>query len=138
MSVSMFYAFGYDFISEPMNILKKCVLLKYVLLNKELESEEQTKILFLNSLSVPGAVLIDQYCNPLSDICLTSVQAQVDDITDKVRKALRTKNPRHPSLTPKAGTVEKCGLVGPFRVMLLVFMLPKQCLFCLTYSIIFK
>ncbi|XP_065424373.1 F-box only protein 21 isoform X3 [Chrysemys picta bellii] len=56
-------------------------------------------------LSVPGAVLIDQYCNPLSDICLTSIQAQVDDITDKVRKVLRTKNPRHPSLAPKAGEV---------------------------------
>uniref|UniRef100_A0A8C3V868 F-box protein 21 n=37 Tax=Passeriformes TaxID=9126 RepID=A0A8C3V868_CATUS len=52
-----------------------------------------------------GAVLIDQYCNPLSDICLKSVQAQVDDITDKVRKVLRTKNPRHPSLASKAGEV---------------------------------
>lgn len=52
-------------------------------------------------------MLIDQYCNPLSDICLKSVQAQVDDITDKVRKVLRTKNPRHPSLAAKAGTVQK-------------------------------
>uniref|UniRef100_A0A8D0KYC3 F-box protein 21 n=1 Tax=Strix occidentalis caurina TaxID=311401 RepID=A0A8D0KYC3_STROC len=52
-----------------------------------------------------GAVLIDQYCNPLSDICLKGVQAQVDDITDKVRKVLRTKNPRHPSLASKAGEV---------------------------------
>ncbi|NXR13532.1 FBX21 protein, partial [Semnornis frantzii] len=54
---------------------------------------------------VAGAVLIDQYCNPLSDICLRSVQAQVDDITDKVRKVLRAKNPRHPSLASKAGEV---------------------------------
>ncbi|XP_031447949.1 F-box only protein 21 isoform X2 [Phasianus colchicus] len=52
-----------------------------------------------------GAVLIDQYCNPLSDICLKSVQAQVDEITDKVRKVLRTKNPRHPSVASKAGEI---------------------------------
>ncbi|XP_034954714.2 F-box only protein 21 [Zootoca vivipara] len=50
-----------------------------------------------------GAVLIDQYCNPLSDICLESVQAQVDDIVAKVRKFLKSKNSRHPSVTQKAG-----------------------------------
>ncbi|XP_025898677.1 F-box only protein 21 [Nothoprocta perdicaria] len=49
-----------------------------------------------------GAVLIDQYCNPLSDICLRGVQAQVEDIADQVRQVLRTKNPRHPSLASKA------------------------------------
>ncbi|XP_077163606.1 F-box only protein 21 [Paroedura picta] len=50
-----------------------------------------------------GAVLIDQYCNPLSDICLETVQTQIDDITAKVRKFLKSKNPRHPSVTSKAG-----------------------------------
>ncbi|XP_020669260.3 F-box only protein 21 isoform X2 [Pogona vitticeps] len=50
-----------------------------------------------------GAVLIDQYCNPLSDICLETVWAQVDDIVAKVRKYLKSKNSRHPSVTPKAG-----------------------------------
>lgn len=50
-----------------------------------------------------GAVLIDQYCNPLSDICLETVQAQVDDIASKVRKHLKSKAPRHPSVAPKAG-----------------------------------
>ncbi|XP_053135371.1 nitric oxide synthase, brain isoform X7 [Hemicordylus capensis] len=50
-----------------------------------------------------GAVLIDQYCNPLSDICLESVQAQVDDIISKVRKHLKSKNPRHPSVAHTAG-----------------------------------
>ncbi|XP_061458447.1 F-box only protein 21 isoform X1 [Rhineura floridana] len=50
-----------------------------------------------------GAVLIDQYCNPLSDICLENVKAQVDDIAAKVRKFLKSKNSRHPSVTPKAG-----------------------------------
>ncbi|XP_015268917.1 PREDICTED: F-box only protein 21 isoform X1 [Gekko japonicus] len=52
-----------------------------------------------------GAVLIDQYCNPLSDICLETVQAQIDDIAAKVRKFLKSKNPRHPSVTSKAGEV---------------------------------
>uniref|UniRef100_A0A8D0L964 F-box protein 21 n=1 Tax=Sphenodon punctatus TaxID=8508 RepID=A0A8D0L964_SPHPU len=52
-----------------------------------------------------GAVLIDQYCNPLSDISLKSVQAQVDDIADRVRKVLKAKNLRHPSLSSKAGEV---------------------------------
>nr|XP_060641457.1 F-box only protein 21 isoform X1 [Anolis sagrei ordinatus] len=50
-----------------------------------------------------GAVLVDQYCNPLLDICLETVQAQVDDIAAKVRKYLKSKNTRHPSVTSKAG-----------------------------------
>nr|XP_033810276.1 F-box only protein 21 isoform X2 [Geotrypetes seraphini]XP_033810277.1 F-box only protein 21 isoform X2 [Geotrypetes seraphini] len=50
-----------------------------------------------------GAVLIDQYCNPLSDICLESVQTQIGDILDKVKKVLQVKNCRHPSLSSKAG-----------------------------------
>ncbi|XP_060105610.1 F-box only protein 21 isoform X1 [Heteronotia binoei] len=54
-----------------------------------------------------GAVLIDQYCNPLSDICLETVQAQIDDIAAKVRKYLKSKNPRHPSVTSKAGEVSQ-------------------------------
>lgn len=72
------------------------------------QAKRKLKFCFLYSLFFPGAVLIDQYCNPLSDICLKSVQAQVDEITDKVRKVLRTKNPRHPSVASKAGTVQKC------------------------------
>ncbi|XP_043825539.1 F-box only protein 21 [Dromiciops gliroides] len=50
-----------------------------------------------------GAVLIDQYCNPLADICLKDIQSQVESITDQVRKILRGKNCRHPSLAFKAG-----------------------------------
>lgn len=75
------------------------------------KQRKKLKSCFLCSLFFAGAVLIDQYCNPLSDICLKSVQAQVDDITDKVRKVLRTKNPRHPSLASKAGTVQKCAVL---------------------------
>ncbi|EMP24404.1 F-box only protein 21 [Chelonia mydas] len=109
---------GHFFEDELMSILnmegRKCLTWKYYA-KKILYFLRQQNILknlkaYLerpgDQLSfLEGAVLIDQYCNPLSDICLTSVQAQVDDITDKVRKALRTKNPRHPSLTPKAGEV---------------------------------
>ncbi|XP_044304805.1 F-box only protein 21 isoform X1 [Varanus komodoensis] len=50
-----------------------------------------------------GAVLIDQYCNPLTDISLAGVQAQIDDIVAKVRQFLKSKNSRHPSVAPKAG-----------------------------------
>ncbi|XP_069070603.1 F-box only protein 21 [Pleurodeles waltl] len=50
-----------------------------------------------------GAVLIDQYCNPLSDVSLESVSAQISDILDKVKKVLRMKNSRHPSLLPATG-----------------------------------
>ncbi|XP_050780100.1 F-box only protein 21 isoform X3 [Gopherus flavomarginatus] len=109
---------GHFFEDELMSILnmegRKCLTWKYYA-KKILYFLRQQNILknlkaYLeqpgDQLSfLEGAVLIDQYCNPLSDICLTSVQVQVDDITDKVRKVLRTKNPRHPSLAPKAGEV---------------------------------
>uniref|UniRef100_A0A667Z224 F-box protein 21 n=1 Tax=Myripristis murdjan TaxID=586833 RepID=A0A667Z224_9TELE len=48
--------------------------------------------------ALEGAVLVDQYCNPLADVTLESISAQVDEITDKVKKMLRIKNPSHPSL----------------------------------------
>ena len=47
---------------------------------------------------VPGAVLVDQYCNPLADVSLESISAQLDEIIDKVQKMLKIKNPSHPSL----------------------------------------
>lgn len=50
---------------------------------------------FFSSL---GAVLVDQYCNPLADVTLDSISAQLDAITEKVKKMLRIKNPSHPSL----------------------------------------
>lgn len=50
---------------------------------------------FFSSL---GAVLVDQYCNPLADVTLDSISAQLDEITEKVKKMLRIKNPSHPSL----------------------------------------
>ncbi|XP_039085441.1 F-box only protein 21 isoform X3 [Hyaena hyaena] len=50
-----------------------------------------------------GAVYIDQYCNPLSDISLKDTQAQIDSIVELVCKTLRGINSRHPSLSFKAG-----------------------------------
>lgn len=50
-----------------------------------------------------GAVLVDQYCNPLADLTLNSISAQLDDIVEKVKKTLRLKNPSHPSLRVTQG-----------------------------------
>lgn len=50
-----------------------------------------------------GAVLVDRYCNPLVDITLSSISAQLDEIVEKVRKMLRLKNPSHPSLQVTQG-----------------------------------
>lgn len=50
-----------------------------------------------------GAVYIDQYCNPLSDISLRDIQAQIHNIVELVCKTLRGINSRHPSLTFRAG-----------------------------------
>ncbi|KAK7809141.1 hypothetical protein U0070_006155 [Myodes glareolus] len=49
------------------------------------------------------AVYIDQYCNPLSDISLRDIQAQIHSIVELVCKTLRGINSRHPSLTFRAG-----------------------------------
>lgn len=50
-----------------------------------------------------GAVLVDQYCNPLADLTLNSISAQLDEIVEKVKKTLRLKNPSHPSLRVTQG-----------------------------------
>ncbi|XP_044146683.1 LOW QUALITY PROTEIN: F-box only protein 21 [Bufo gargarizans] len=50
-----------------------------------------------------GAVLIDQYCNPLEDVSLENIQAEIKNITRKVKVYLSTKNSRHPSLSLQAG-----------------------------------
>ncbi|KAM3937060.1 F-box only protein 21 [Leptodactylus fuscus] len=52
-----------------------------------------------------GAVLIDQYCNPLEDVSLANIQAEIDDITRRVKVYLSAKNSRHPSLSLRAGNV---------------------------------
>ncbi len=52
---------------------------------------------------IPGAVLVDQYCNPLAEITLESISAQIEEITDKVKKCLRVKNATHPSLRASQG-----------------------------------
>ncbi|KAG7489889.1 F-box only protein 21 isoform X2 [Solea senegalensis] len=53
--------------------------------------------------ALEGAVLVDQYCNPLADITLDSISAQLDEITEKVKKMLRIKNPSHPTLRNAQG-----------------------------------
>uniref|UniRef100_A0A6I8SJ44 F-box protein 21 n=1 Tax=Xenopus tropicalis TaxID=8364 RepID=A0A6I8SJ44_XENTR len=50
-----------------------------------------------------GAVLIDQYCNPLEDVCLEKIQAQIESILIKVKATLSARNTRHPSLSLQAG-----------------------------------
>lgn len=99
------------FIHRALPCCRDCSLHAWNVEQAKNQARKKLKSCFLCSLFFAGAVLIDQYCNPLSDICLKSVQAQVDDITDKVRKVLRTKNPRHPSLASKAGTVQKCAFL---------------------------
>ncbi|KAF7205583.1 F-box only protein 21 isoform X2 [Nothobranchius furzeri] len=48
--------------------------------------------------ALEGAVLVDQYCNPLADVTLDGVSVQLDEIIEKAKKMLRIKNPSHPSL----------------------------------------
>ncbi|XP_029016423.1 F-box only protein 21 isoform X3 [Betta splendens] len=48
--------------------------------------------------ALEGAVLVDQYCNPLAEVTLVGISAQLDDIAEKVKKMLRIKNASHPSL----------------------------------------
>ncbi|TRY87506.1 hypothetical protein DNTS_035324 [Danionella cerebrum] len=48
--------------------------------------------------ALEGAVLVDQYCNPLSDVSLQSISAQLEEISDKAKKHLRGINPAHPIL----------------------------------------
>ncbi|XP_056130472.1 F-box only protein 21 isoform X2 [Lampris incognitus] len=91
---------------------RKTLTLKYYA-NKILYFLRQQKILrslktFLEQpqeqqSALQGAVLVDQYCNPLADVTLESISAQLDEITEKVKKMLRTKNPSHPSLRTTQG-----------------------------------
>ncbi|XP_075034618.1 F-box only protein 21 isoform X2 [Mixophyes fleayi] len=52
-----------------------------------------------------GAVLIDQYCNPLEVVSLDNIQAQLEGIVGKVKSHLSVKNSRHPSLVIQAGEI---------------------------------
>uniref|UniRef100_A0A3P9JQ29 F-box protein 21 n=1 Tax=Oryzias latipes TaxID=8090 RepID=A0A3P9JQ29_ORYLA len=53
--------------------------------------------------ALEGAVLVDQYCNPLADVTLDGVSVQLDEIGEKVKKVLRLKSPAHPSLRALQG-----------------------------------
>ncbi|XP_061586517.1 F-box only protein 21 [Cololabis saira] len=53
--------------------------------------------------ALEGAVLVDQYCNPLAEVTLDSISEQLDEITEKVRKMLRIKTPSHPSVRVTQG-----------------------------------
>lgn len=50
---------------------------------------------------------MDQYCNPLSDVSLSSISGLLDEIVEKVRRMLSIKNPSHPSLRVTQGAFEK-------------------------------
>lgn len=54
--------------------------------------------------ALEGAVLVDQYCNPLADVTLEGISLQLDEIVEKVKKVLRLKNHSHPSLHCAQGT----------------------------------
>ncbi|KAM9744478.1 F-box only protein 21 [Menidia menidia] len=53
--------------------------------------------------ALEGAVLVDQYCNPLADVTLDNISLQLDEIAEKAKKMLRIKNPSHPSLRLSQG-----------------------------------
>ncbi|XP_053726681.1 F-box only protein 21 isoform X1 [Synchiropus splendidus] len=57
--------------------------------------------------ALEGAVLVDQYCNPLADITLESICSQLDEIIEKVKKMLKMKNPSHPSLRIPPGALDE-------------------------------
>lgn len=101
---------------------RKCLTLKYYA-KKILYFLRQQNILrclkaFLEQpaeqqSALEGAVLVDQYCNPLADITLETISAQVDEIADKVRSSLRIANPSHPSQRTTAGD---CLVVEEFEL----------------------
>ncbi|XP_010774544.1 F-box only protein 21 [Notothenia coriiceps] len=63
--------------------------------------------------ALEGAILVDQYCNPLAEVTLNSVSAQLDEIAEKVRKMLKIKNSSHPSLRIAQGD---CFVVEDFEL----------------------
>ncbi|XP_030647491.1 LOW QUALITY PROTEIN: F-box only protein 21 [Chanos chanos] len=63
--------------------------------------------------ALEGAVLVDQYCNPLADVTIENISTQLEDITEKVKKYLRVKNPSHPSLRSTQG---ECSVVEDFEL----------------------
>ncbi|CAH2295962.1 F-box only 21 isoform X1 [Pelobates cultripes] len=94
------------------NKSKKCSMLKYCAKKILYSMRQETILCNLKSfLQQPvekqpileGAVLIDQYCNPLEDISLDNIQAQLDTILEKVKALLGVKNSRHPALFLQAG-----------------------------------
>ncbi|KAF3839413.1 hypothetical protein F7725_018130 [Dissostichus mawsoni] len=63
--------------------------------------------------ALKGAILVDQYCNPLAEVTLNSVSAQLDEIAEKVKKMLKIKNSSHPSLRIAQGD---CFVVEDFEL----------------------
>ncbi|KAG8011895.1 F-box only protein 21 [Nibea albiflora] len=94
-----YYAKKILYFLRQQNILKR---LKTFL---EQPAEEQS--------ALEGAVLVDQYCNPLADVTLSGISAQLDEIVEKVRKMLRIKNSSHPSLRVAQGD---CFVVEDFEL----------------------
>lgn len=91
-----------------MSFSSPCILyLNWIQTALHYENENLHRQLFIMfSLSLMfsvGAVLVDQYCNPLADLTLNSISIQLDEITEKVKKMLRIKNPSHPSLRVTQG-----------------------------------
>lgn len=83
------------------------IYISSVLIFKLIQAALHYAFSLLVSSTLPGAVLVDQYCNPLADVTLNSISAQLDEIAEKVKKMLRIKNPSHPSLRIAQGELSK-------------------------------
>ncbi|KAM4053309.1 F-box only protein 21 [Anomaloglossus baeobatrachus] len=101
---------------ELLSILKaengKCLTLKYCAKKILYFMRQEATICKLKSFLqrpvehqdiMEGAVLIDQYCNPLDDVSIENIQSEIENITRRVKVYLSTKNSRHPSLSHQAG-----------------------------------
>ncbi|KAM8960760.1 F-box only protein 21 [Pelodytes ibericus] len=96
-----------ELLSIVENKNRKCLMLKYCAKKILYYMRQQTTLRSLKTFLqqpvekqtiIEGAVLIDQYCNPLEDVRLEHIQAQINAILVKVKALLGVVNSRHPSL----------------------------------------
>uniref|UniRef100_A0A3B4A5A8 Hemimethylated DNA-binding domain-containing protein n=1 Tax=Periophthalmus magnuspinnatus TaxID=409849 RepID=A0A3B4A5A8_9GOBI len=76
--------------------------------------------------ALEGAVLVDQYCNPLADVTLEGISVQLDEMVEKVKKTLRLKNPSHPSLRCAQGFFSSKAMSIPISLSVLYMTLSHK------------